>query len=163
MSRHPDVWLSVSATTRAPRPGEIDGVHYYFVTDAEFDRIVGDGGMLEWAEVFGMNRYGTPRAPVEERLGAGRDVILEVDLAGARQVRLSEPDGLQVFIAPPSFDELENRLVGRGTETPEARAARLVTAHTEMAAMDEFDHIIVNENVSDAAHQLAAVIGLERR
>ncbi|HHW84524.1 MAG TPA: guanylate kinase [Actinomycetales bacterium] len=161
LARHPEVWLSISATTRAPRPGEVDGVHYTFVSDPEFDDLVASGGMLEWAEVFGMNRYGTPRAPVEEHLAGGSDVLLELDLAGARQVRHTAPDALQVFIAPPSFAELEERLRGRGTETSEARERRLATAREELAAVDEFDLVIVNADVSDAAHELAVVMGLE--
>ncbi len=161
LARHPEVWLSISATTRAPRPGEVDGVHYTFVSDPEFDDLVASGGMLEWAEVFGMNRYGTPRAPVEEHLAGGSDVLLELDLAGARQVRHTAPDALQVFIAPPSFAELEERLRGRGTETSEARERRLATAREELAAVDEFDLVIVNTDVSDAAHELAVVMGLE--
>lgn len=160
LAAHPEVWLSVSATTRAPRPGEVDGVHYTFVSDHEFDDLVASGGMLEWAEVFGMNRYGTPRNPVQEHLARGEDVLLEVDLAGARQVRETAPDAIQVFIAPPSFAELEGRLRGRATESDEARARRLATAHEELAAVDEFDLVIVNSDVSDAARQLAAVMGL---
>ena len=152
--------FSVSATTRPPRPGEVDGVDYNFVSDSEFDELVATGGMLEWAVVFGMNRYGTPRAPVEEHMARGSDVLLELDLAGARQVRVSAPEALQVFIAPPSFNELHKRLAGRGTESHEAMARRLETAREELAAAEEFDLVIVNEDVRDAARQLATAMGL---
>ncbi len=114
--QHPEVWISVSATTRAPRPGEVDGVHYLFVDDAEFDRMVADGELLEWAVVHGRHRYGTPRRPVEAALASGRPAMLEIDLQGARQVRETMPEALFVFLAPPSWDELVRRLVGRGTE-----------------------------------------------
>ncbi len=118
--RYPEVWLSVSATTRRPRPGEVDGVHYRFVDDAEFDRMVEQGELLEWAVVHGSARYGTPRRPVEQALAEGRAALLEIDLQGARQVRRSMPDALFVFLRPPSWDELVRRLVGRGTETEAA-------------------------------------------
>lgn len=160
LAHHPDIWLSVSSTTRRPRPGEVDGVDYNFVSDSEFDELVATGGMLEWAVVFGMNRYGTPRAPVEEHMARGSDVLLELDLAGARQVRVSAPEALQVFIAPPSFNELHKRLAGRGTESHEAMARRLETAREELAAAEEFDLVIVNEDVRDAARQLATAMGL---
>lgn len=157
---HPEVWLSVSATTRSPRPGEVDGQHYFFVSDETFDELVATGQMLEWAEVFGMNLYGTPRGPVEERLAAGIPVILELDLAGARQVRQTLPEAVQVFIAPPSFHELEDRLRGRGTEDDAAVRRRLETAQTELTAQGEFDVVIVNRNVSEAAAELGAALGL---
>lgn len=155
---HPDVWISVSATTRAPRPGEIDGVHYHFVDDAEFDRLVADDEMLEWAVVHKAARYGTPRRPVEEALAAGRPAMLEIDLQGARQVRATMPEALFVFLAPPSWDELVRRLVGRGTETPEERERRLETARTELAAESEFDVTIVNHEVREAADELVALM-----
>lgn len=163
LARHPEVWLSISATTRPPRPGERDGVDYFFVSDAEFDELVEGGRMLEWAEVFGMNRYGTPRQAVEERLAAGHPVLLELDLAGARQVRASAPEALLVFIAPPSIGELERRLTGRGTEASEARSRRLATAQTELAATAEFDHVIVNDDVDAAVADLASAMGLAAR
>ncbi len=162
-ARYPEVWLSVSATTRAPRPGEVDGVHYHFVTDDEFDRMVADGQLLEWAVVHGRNRYGTPRAPVEARLAKGEPALLEIDLQGARQVRASMPDARFVFLAPPSFEELERRLVGRGTEGPEERARRLATARIELAAEAEFDHVIVNDDVARATDELIATMGLPTR
>jgi guanylate kinase len=157
-ARHPEVWLSVSATTRAPRPGEVDGVHYLFVDDAEFDRMVEAGEMLEWAVVHGTHRYGTPRGPVEEALAAGRPAMLEIDLQGARQVRETMPEALFVFLAPPSWDELVRRLVGRGTETEEERARRLETAKVELAAEAEFDVTIVNREVRAAADELVALM-----
>ncbi|MBL0888553.1 guanylate kinase [Myceligenerans indicum] len=161
--RYPQVWLSVSATTRSPRPGEVDGVHYRFVSHEEFDRLVRAGEMLEWAVVHGRNRYGTPRGPVEEKLRAGVPVLLEIDLQGARQVReaVQAMDGLDacfVFLAPPSFAELERRLVGRGTEDAEERDRRLRTAHVELAAESEFDVTIVNDEVHRATDELMSVV-----
>lgn len=158
---HPDVWISVSATTRAPRPGEVDGVHYRFVSEAEFDALVEAGEMLEWAVVHGAARYGTPRGPVEEALGAGRPSMLEIDLQGARQVRATMPDALFVFLKPPSWEELVRRLVGRGTETAEQRERRLVTARDELAAEPEFDVTIVNHEVHAAAHDLVTLMMLD--
>ncbi len=154
----PEVWLSVSATTRPPRPGEVDGVHYHFVSDEEFDAMVAAGQMLEWAVVHGRAKYGTPRAPVEERLATGRAALLEIDLQGARQVREAMPDALFVFLAPPSWDELVRRLVGRGTESEEEREARLATARRELAAAEEFDVVIVNDEVRHAAADLVSLI-----
>ncbi|MGZ4448365.1 MAG: guanylate kinase [Nocardioides sp.] len=155
---HPDVWISVSATTRTPRPGEVHGVHYWFVSDDEFDAMVAEGRLLEWAVVHGAARYGTPRGPVEEALAAGRPAMLEIDLQGARQVRETMPDALFVFLAPPSWDELVRRLVGRGTETEEERERRLETARHELAAEPEFDVTIVNHEVHAAADQLVTLM-----
>ncbi|MRJ77178.1 guanylate kinase [Aeromicrobium sp. SMF47] len=151
---HPEIWISVSATTRRARPGEVDGVHYHFVTDEEFDRLIAEDGLLEWAVVHSAARYGTPRAPVEEHLAAGVPALLEIDLQGARQVRERMPDALMCFLKPPSFEELERRLVGRGTEGPEERARRLETARTELAAESEFDVTIVNTDVETACEEL---------
>ncbi|WP_024288192.1 guanylate kinase [Cellulomonas sp. KRMCY2] len=162
-ARYPQVWLSVSATTRPPRPGEVDGVHYYFVDGAAFDAMAARGELLEWAVVHGRNRYGTPRGPVLEQLAAGRPALLEIDLAGARQVRAAMPDARFVFLAPPSWEELERRLVGRGTEDAEERARRLATARIELAAESEFDHVIVNDEVHRATDELIEVMGLTRR
>jgi guanylate kinase len=159
-ARYPQVWLSVSATTRTPRPGEVDGVHYHFVSSDEFDRLVAEGELLEWAVVHGRNRYGTPRGPVEQRLAAGQHALLEIDLQGARQVRETMPDALFVFLKPPSWEELVRRLVGRGTETEEERTRRLVTAREELAAETEFDVTVVNREVRDAAEQLVALMTL---
>ncbi|WP_109776207.1 guanylate kinase [Quadrisphaera granulorum] len=159
-ARYPQVWLSVSATTRSPRPGEVDGVHYLFTSEAEFDGLVERGQMLEWAVVHGRHRYGTPRGPVEQALAAGTPVLLEIDLQGARQVRAVMPDAHFVFLAPPSWEELERRLVGRGTEGPEERERRLSTARVELAAEKEFDTTIVNDDVSRAADELVSWMGL---
>jgi guanylate kinase len=158
--RHPEVWISVSATTRAPRPGEVDGVHYLFVDDSEFDRMVAEGELLEWAVVHGRHRYGTPRQPVEEALAAGRPSMLEIDLQGARQVRDTMPGALFVFLKPPSWEELVRRLVGRGTETEEDRERRLATAVAELEAEREFDVTIVNHEVHDAAAELVALMSI---
>ena len=155
---HPEVWLSVSATTRRPRPGEVDGIHYHFVDDAEFDRMARDGELLEWAVVHGRAKYGTPRAPVEQALAAGRPALLEIDLQGARQVRETMPDALFVFLAPPTWDELVRRLVGRGTEDAEEREARLATARVELAAAREFDVTVLNDDVRRAADELVSLM-----
>lgn len=155
---HPEVWISVSATTRRPRPGEVDGVHYRFVSDEEFDRMVAEGDLLEWAVVHQAARYGTPRGPVLEALAAGRPAMLEIDLQGARQVRETMPQALFVFLKPPSWEELVRRLVGRGTESEEERARRLDTAREELAAESEFDVTIVNHEVHDAAEELVALM-----
>ncbi|MBR7742133.1 guanylate kinase [Phycicoccus sp. BSK3Z-2] len=153
---HPDVWLSVSATTRRPRPGEVDGVHYHFVSDERFAQMVQDGELLEWAVVHGRAWYGTPRRPVEEVLAAGRPALLEIDLQGARQVRASMPEAQFVFLSPPSWEELVRRLVGRGTEDEEERTARLTTARTELAAAEEFDVTVVNDDIRRAAEELVS-------
>ena len=160
--RHPDVWISVSATTRSPRPGEQEGVHYYFVSDDEFDAMVERGELLEWAVVHKAARYGTPRGPVEEALAAGRLALLEIDLQGARQVRSTMPDALFVFLKPPSWDELVRRLVGRGTETESERSRRLETAQEELAAEREFDVTVVNHEIHAAADELVALMMLEQ-
>jgi guanylate kinase len=159
-AEHPEVFVSVSATTRAPRPGERDGDHYMFVSDEEFDELVAAGELLEWAVVHGTNRYGTPKAPLLAALATGREAILEIDLQGARQVRQSWPTARFVFLAPPSWDELVRRLVGRGTESAEQRERRLETAKSEMAAMAEFDHVVVNGELGKAVDDLVALIGL---
>ncbi|AXL12154.1 guanylate kinase [Microbacterium foliorum] len=151
---NPEIHLSVSATTRAPRPGEIDGVHYYFVDDAEFDRLIEQDELLEYAVVHNRSRYGTPRAPIDAALAEGRTVLLEIDLQGARQVRRAEPAATLIFLLPPTWDELVQRLVGRGTEGAEERARRLRTAKVELAAQNEFDHLIVNEDVAAAAAEV---------
>lgn len=146
-------WLSVSVTTRPQRDYEAHGEHYFFATDAEFDQLVADGALLEWAEFAG-NRYGTPRAEVERRLTAGTPVLLKIDIQGARQVRQQMPEAQLVFLAPPSREELERRLRGRGTETYEVIAHRLELARDELAAQAEFDLTIVNDSVDRAAHEL---------
>jgi guanylate kinase len=157
-AHHPEVWISVSATTRAPRPGEEHGVHYWFVSEAEFDRMVAEGELLEWAVVHSAARYGTPRAPVDEALAAGRLALLEIDLQGARQVHEAMPEAFTVFLAPPSWEELVRRLVGRGTEDAAERERRLATARVELAAETEFDVTIVNTEIHDAAEELVALM-----
>ena len=157
---HPEVFVSISATTRPPRPGEVDGVHYYFVDDDTFDELVASDGLLEWALVHGSARYGTPRSPVEEAVAAGRVVILEIDVQGARQVRHTYPAAQQIFVAPPSWEELVQRLAGRGTETADQQARRLETARVEMQAASEFDHVVVNGDVEETVRDLVALLGL---
>lgn len=161
--RHPDVWISVSATTRPPRPGEEHGVHYWFVSDEEFDHMVENDELLEWAVVHKAARYGTPRGPVDEALAVGRPAMLEIDLQGARQVRRTMPDALFVFLKPPSWEELVRRLVGRGTETEAERTRRLETAKHELEAEREFDVTIVNHEVPDAAAELVALMTVPTR
>ncbi|MEI7778081.1 MAG: guanylate kinase [Actinomycetes bacterium] len=154
----PRIWLSISTTTRAPRPGELDGREYHFVRDAQFDQLVSTGAFLEWAEFAG-NRYGTTSEPVEAHLAAGYSVLLEIELQGARTIRLVEPDALLVFLAPPNWDELVRRLVGRGTEAPEVVERRLGVARVELAAEAEFDVTIVNSSVEAAASALLDLLG----
>ena len=156
--RLPELVFSVSATTRAPRPGEVDGRDYRFVTRADFDAMIEDGELLEWADIHGgLQRSGTPAAPVKAALAAGKPVLVEVDLVGARSVRAAMPEALLVFLAPPSWDELVSRLTGRGTESPEVIERRLATARTELAACDEFDTVIVNDDVTTACEQLVSL------
>ncbi|QHC22187.1 guanylate kinase [Streptomyces sp. GS7] len=154
---HPEVWLSVSATTRKPRPGERHGVQYFFVDNEEFDKLVANGELLEWAEFAG-NRYGTPRKAVLDRLESGEPVLLEIDLQGARQVRESMADAHLVFLAPPSWEELVRRLTGRGTEAPEVIERRLEAARIELAAEKEFDVTLVNTSVEDVSRELLALM-----
>ncbi len=158
--QHPDVWLSVSVTTRRPRPGETNGVEYHFLDQAEFDAMVEAGLLLEHV-VFAGNAYGTPRAPVEERLGGGLPALLEIDLQGARQVRRAMPDAQLVFLAPPTWDELVRRLTGRGTEPQDVIDRRLAEARREMAAADEFDSVLTNASVPEAAARLVALLDLD--
>ena len=157
LAADPSVWLSVSATTRQPRQGEVEGVSYFFVSAEEFESMVQAGDFLEWAEFAG-NRYGTPRGPVQERRDAGIPVVLEIELQGARQVRVSDPTARLVFLAPPSWEILEARLTGRGTESPEAVSARLAAARAELAAQGEFDEVVVNADVQDSARALLDLI-----
>jgi guanylate kinase len=157
---YPDVHLSVSATTRAPRPGEIEGVSYFFVDDAEFDRMVEAGELLEWATVHNAYRYGTPRGPVEEALGQGDSVLLEIDIQGARAVRQAMPEARLVFLLPPTWDELVRRLIGRGTESPQEQARRLETAKLELAAQGEFDYRVINHDVAEAAREVVDLMNL---
>lgn len=158
---HPEVWISVSATTRKPRPGEENGVHYWFVSDDDFDAMAERGDLLEWATVHGVHRYGTPRGPVDLALASGHPAMLEIDLQGARQVRTTMPEALFVFLKPPSWDELVRRLVGRGTENEAERERRLDTARDELAAESEFDVTVVNHEIHAAAEELVALMGVD--
>ncbi|AIY00548.1 guanylate kinase [Arthrobacter sp. PAMC 25486] len=157
---YPDVWLSVSATTRTARPGEEEGVHYFFKSADEFDSLVEQGDLLEWAVVHGVNRYGTLRSTVQAAVDDGKSVLLEIDLQGARQVKEAMPEADFVFLAPPNWEELVRRLVGRGTESAEEQHRRLETAKLELAAAPEFDYVIVNDDVSRAAAALVDLMGL---
>ncbi|BBZ61003.1 guanylate kinase [Mycolicibacterium monacense] len=157
--RIPDLYFSVSATTRAPRPGEVDGVDYSFVTPEAFQQLIDDGALLEWAEIHGgLHRSGTPARPVREATAAGRPVLIEVDLAGARAVKQAMPEALSVFLAPPSWEVLERRLVGRGTETPDVMSRRLDTARTELAAQSDFDVVVVNSQLESACSELVSLL-----
>lgn len=153
----PDVWVSVSATTRAPRDGERDGVHYFFVDDAAFDKMIEEGDLLEWANVHG-HRYGTPKSKILEHMRAGQQVILEIDVQGAFQVREKIPEAILVFIEPPSMEELRRRLEGRGTEDRQAVEGRLKTAKVELSHKMEYDYQLVNDNLDTAADKLIAFI-----
>jgi guanylate kinase len=155
--RHPEVWVSTSVTTRKPRPGETDGVEYHFVTRDEIEKMIEAGELLEHAEYAG-NVYGTPRGPVLQRLAEGRPAFLVIELQGMRQVRKLMPDAQFVFLAPPSFEELERRLVGRGTEPEEVRRERLDQARIELASESEFDVALVNDSVERAADELVSLI-----
>lgn len=157
---YPDVLVSVSVTTRKPRPGEVDGVHYHFLSDREFDRRIAGGELLEWATVHNSYRYGTPRPPIDDALAAGRQVLLEIDLQGARSVRAAMPDARLVFLLPPTWEELVRRLTGRGTEDPAEQQRRLETARVELAAQDEFDHRVVNREVGQAAREVVELMAV---
>ena len=159
LRRHrPEIWISVSVTTRRPRPGEVNGREYYFVDTAEFDRMVRAGELLEWAEFAG-NKYGTPAEPVRKRIEQGLPTLLEIDLAGARQVRDSmKDDALLVFLKPPSWEELVRRLTGRGTEPPDVVERRLIAARDELAAAGEFDVLLVNTSVDEVCRQMVTLI-----
>ena len=153
LSQIPTTWLSVSATTRSPRSGEVDGHNYFFVTDEQFDDMIANDELLEWASFAG-NRYGTPRRAVQEHLNDGIPVLLEIEVQGAKQVRASMPDAILVFLAPPTYEDLQERLIIRGTESPEAIEQRLLEAHNELDSKDFFDYVIVNDDVSRAAADL---------
>jgi guanylate kinase len=156
--RIPELELSVSATTRSPRPGEVDGTHYHFLDPAEFERRVAAGDFVEHATYSG-RRYGTLRSELQRRTAAGAPVVLEIEVQGARQVRETLPDAVQVFIAPPSLEALRARLVGRGTDDPEQIEQRLATAEAELAARPEFAHVVVNDRLEDATDALAGIVG----
>lgn len=153
LSEAPETWLSVSATTRAPRPGEVDGVNYFYVSNEEFDRMIEENELLEWAN-YTNNRYGTPRKPVEEKLAAGIPVLLEIEVQGATQIRESLPEAVLVFLEPPTWADLEARLAGRGTESQTQVQARLDAALKELESKGFFDHVIVNDDVARAAGEL---------
>lgn len=157
LHRVPDVWVSVSAATRGPRPGEVDGEHYFFVTPDEFERLAETGGLLEWAEVHG-NRYGTPKERVEEKIREGKQVVLEIDPQGAFQVRDLADDSVLVFIMPPSTEELARRLAKRGSETKEQVAVRMRTAERELALVGKYDHVVINDDIDRASAELAGII-----
>ena len=158
LDRHPEIWLSVSATTRAPRTGEVEGESYFFKSKDAFASLVAENGLLEWAEFAG-NCYGTPRGPVCEQLERGSPVLLEIELEGARQVRRSFPDAVQIFLAPPSFEELEQRIRKRGTESEQAIQKRLKKAEQELSAQGEFDAVVVNDDLDDALSALERLMG----
>jgi guanylate kinase len=159
LQRHPDLWLSVSATTRPPRAGEVDGQHYFFLSRPDFERRVAEGGFLEWA-AFAGHLYGTPRRPVEEHLAQGRPVLMEIELEGARQVRRTFPAAFQLLIKPPSFAELERRIRGRGTDGEDAIRKRLERARVELEAEAEFDAVLVNADLEVAVSELERLVGL---
>lgn len=158
---YPNVWFSVSATTRDPRPGEVEGVHYYYVSDEEFDSMVENRQMLEWALVHNSYRYGTMRSRVEKALEQGKHVLLEIDLQGARQIRNNMPEAQLIFLAPPSWDELVSRLFGRGTESAQEQEMRLDTAKIELAAEPEFDVTVINDDVARAAEEIIEIMGVK--
>lgn len=157
--RIPNLHFSVSATTRAPRPGEVDGVDYHFVSSARFQQLIDEGALLEWADIHGgLQRSGTLAEPVRAATASGLPVLIEVDLAGARAVKKAMPAAITVFLAPPSWADLEARLVGRGTETPEAISRRLDTARIELAAQDDFDEVVVNRQLESACAELVSLL-----
>ena len=162
LARNPQVKLSVSATTRAPRPGEVEGVSYFFKTREEFERMIAAGEFLEYMDVFGMNYYGTPRAYVEQQLAEGNDIVLEIDVKGAMNVKRLCPEAVLVFIAPPSMETLKKRLVGRGTETAEAVERRTQEAFAEMKLLPEYDYAVVNDVLEDAVCSVETIIKAER-
>lgn len=157
LGRVPDLWVSVSVTTRAPRPGEVEGRHYFFIPDRRFDELAADGGLLEWAEVHG-NRYGTPRAAVSQKVAEGRQVVLEIDPQGAFQVKKLAPESVLVFIMPPSWEELQRRLEGRGSETKAQVERRLETAKRELELVGDYDHVVINDDVLRATEELVRII-----
>lgn len=158
LQMRPDIEMSVSATTRPPRPGEVDGVDYYFVSPEQFDALIARGELMEWAQVHGTHRYGTPRTPMLRQQRAGNTVLLEIDIQGARQVRQRGEEALFIFIAPPSFEALAERLASRGTEDQDERQRRLATAVEELGARGEFDHVVVNDVVEDAAKDIVDLL-----
>ena len=161
IAKHPEIKMSVSVTTRAPRPGEIEGVHYFFRTKEEFDRMIEQDAFLEYMHVFGMNYYGTPKAFVEAEREKGNHVILEIDVQGAMKVKESCPDAVMVFIAPPSLQILKQRLVGRGTETQESIDVRTATALEELKKLPRYDYMVINDVVEEAVADMEAILSAE--
>ena len=162
LERHEDMRMSVSATTRAPRPGEIDGVHYFFKTEEEFERMIADGDFLEYMRVFNMNYYGTPKSFVLDEMNAGRSVILEIDVEGGMNVKQSFPDAVLIFIAPPSMSQLKERLIGRHTETPEQIERRFQTAFLEVERAKAYDYVVVNNVLDVAVSRVEQILQAER-
>lgn len=162
ISRNSDIRMSVSATTRSPRPGEIDGVHYFFKTDVEFQKMIESGAFLEYMRVFNTHYYGTPKSFVEQELAEGRSVILEIDVQGAMRVKAAYPDAVLIFIAPPSMSELKSRLIHRGTESSEAIERRFETAFQEMELVDRYDYVVVNDILDLAIARTEDIIVAER-
>ena len=162
MDRNDAIRLSVSATTRSKRPGEVEGKHYYFKTREEFERMIQESAFLEYTQVFGMNYYGTPRSFVEQEIALGHTVILEIDVQGAMRVKAAYPEAVLVFIAPPSMGELKSRLIGRGTETPEAVEKRFATAFDELETARHYDYVVVNDILDAAIAQMEAIVAAEK-
>ncbi len=160
LDKHSDVWLSISATTRKPRSGEIDGEHYMFIEKKEFQEIIDREGFLEWAS-FSSNFYGTPKQIVQEKIEKGTNVLLEIELEGARQIRKSFPEALQIFLAPPDLSELEKRIRGRGTESEESIRDRLEIARKELMSKKEFDAVVINEDICKAFQEIESLMGLK--
>ena len=162
MEQEKNAVFSVSATTRAPRPGEIDGVHYFFISEEKFQKMVDQDEFLEYADVFGMNKYGTPRAYVEQQLGQGKDVVLDIDVVGALNVKRAMPEAVMVFVIPPTRAELERRLRGRGTEGEEQIRRRLETAMTEVSKAKEYDYLVINDDLKEAVEQMCDILNSQR-
>ncbi len=162
LARYPEIYLSISATTRPPRPGEVNGVHYWFKSEEDFDVLLDSGGLLEWALVHKKYRYGTLKQPIADAVSRGSTVVLEIDLQGARQVRETMPEAFQIFLAPPSWEELVDRLAGRGTESAEEQQRRLQTARLELEAADEFDAVVVNDEIDRTVDELVGLMGLRK-
>lgn len=162
MEQEKNAVFSVSATTRAPRPGEIDGVHYFFISEEKFQNMVDQDEFLEYADVFGMNKYGTPRAYVEQQLGQGKDVVLDIDVVGALNVKKAMPEAVMVFVIPPTRAELERRLRGRGTEGEEQIRRRLETAMTEVSKAKEYDYLVINDDLKEAVEQMCDILNSQR-
>tara|TARA_B100000945_G_scaffold120501_1_gene95825 strand:- start:82 stop:645 length:564 start_codon:yes stop_codon:yes gene_type:complete len=160
LDNHSDIWLSISATTRQPRPGEIDGQHYLFLEKKDFQKIIDKGDFLEWAS-FSSNFYGTPKTIVKEKIEEGINVLLEIELEGARQIRKTFPEALQIFLAPPDLSELEKRIRERGTESEEAIRDRLEIANKEIIASKEFDAVVINEDIDKAFREIEGLMGLK--